>query len=140
MRIMSQAGSIEHEGIVENVSSDSVDIRIASEAACSGCHAEGFCSLTGKEHKIIHVEGKYKVEEGDTVSVVISESTGYKAVFLGYLLPLLILIISLVLFISFSVREIFAGLFSIGVLVPYFLILYFFRERINQNFTFTLKT
>ena len=137
---MSQAGSIEHEGIVENVSSDSVDIRIASEAACSGCHAEGFCSLTGKEHKIIHVEGKYKVEEGDTVSVVISESTGYKAVFLGYLLPLLILIISLVLFISFSVREIFAGLFSIGVLVPYFLILYFFRERINQNFTFTLKT
>ncbi len=137
---MSQAGSIEHEGIVEKVSSDSVDIRIASEAACSGCHAEGFCSLSGKEHKIIHVSGKFKVEEGDTVSVVISESTGYKAVFLGYLMPLLILIISLVILTSFSVKEIFAGLVSIGVLVPYFLILYFFKERINQSFTFTLKT
>lgn len=135
-----QAGRIEHEGKVERVSTDSVDIRIASEAACSGCHAEGFCSLTGREHKIIHVTGKYKVEEGDTVSVVISESTGYKAVFLGYLLPLLLLIISLVLLLSFSVREIIAGLVSIGILAPYFFILYFFRERINQSFTFTLKT
>ena len=39
----------------------------------------------------------------------------------------------------FSVNELTAGLISIAVLVPYFIILYFVRHRIDRSFFFTLK-
>jgi sigma-E factor negative regulatory protein RseC len=67
-------------------------------------------------------------------------STGYKAVVLSYLIPLVIVITGLITLNSLSASELTAGLVSISLLVPYFLILYLFRKKINRSFTFTLKT
>lgn len=139
MRKKSSEGLIDHEGIVQKTDTNSVTVRIVSESACSGCHAEGVCSIAGSQEKIINVAGKYDVVPGDKVTVLMKQSMGYKAIFLSYIIPLFIVIISLVFLVSFSVKELAAGLISIGVLVPYFLILFFFRKRINNSFTFTLK-
>jgi sigma-E factor negative regulatory protein RseC len=140
---MNKSGShstIQHEGIVSKVDGNSVLVRIISSSACSGCHAEGLCGLSGKEEKIIDVKGKYNVSSGDAVTVLMHESMGFKAVFLSYIVPLVILVVSLILLITFSVPELAAGLISISILAPYFIILYFFRKRINESFIFTLKT
>lgn len=134
------SGTIQHEGTVHKINVDSVDIRISPESACSGCHAEGFCNLTGREDKILNVSGKFNVSAGDKVNVVIASSMGVRAVLLGYLIPLIILIAVLVTLTALSVRELIAGLISIGILGPYFLILQLFRKRIDQSFSFTLKT
>ena len=132
-------GTIDHEGIVQKADEKSVIVSISAASACSGCHAEGSCTLSGKEEKIIEVSGRYNVKPGDTVTILMKQSMGYAALFLGYLLPLISVIAILIILISLKVPELVAGLTSLAILIPYYLILYFFRKRINEKFTFTLK-
>lgn len=132
-------GIINHEGIVQKIDDKSVTVSISVASACSGCHAEGNCTLSGKEEKIIEVSGSYNVKPGDTVTILMKQSMGYAALFLGYIFPLLAVISILIILISMKVPELYAGLSSIAILIPYYIILFFFRKRINKNFTFTLK-
>lgn len=133
-------GTIEHEGIVRKSDSNSVTVLISSVSACAGCHAEGYCSLSGKEDKIIDIKGDYSFTPGDEVVVQMKKTMGYKAVFLGYILPLVLIVITLILLISFSVPEGLAGLLTLVMLLPYYLMLWIFRKRIDNNFSFTIKT
>ena len=134
------AVTISHSGIVQRVDAGSVIVKISSAAACAGCHAEGSCILSGKEEKVVQISGGYNVYPGDQVTVLMKQSMGYEALFLGYLIPLLVLIAVLMLLVSFSIPELIAGLLSVTALIPYYIILYFFRTRINRKFRFTIKT
>jgi sigma-E factor negative regulatory protein RseC len=139
---MKDSGSIEtikHEGIIQKTDDKSVIVSISAASACSGCHAEGSCSLSGKEEKIIKVSGNYNVKPGDVVTILMKQSMGYEALLLGYLLPLVSVIVILIVLVSMNVPELLAGLASLAILIPYYIILYFFRKRINEKFTFTLK-
>ncbi len=131
--------TIEHEGIVQKSDNDSVTVSIISSAACSGCHAEGICSLSGKVEKIIEIPGEYQVLPGDFVTVQMKQSSGHTAVFWGYVMPLILLVSILVILISLSIPELIAGLGALAVLIPYYLMLYVFRKRISRKFIFTLK-
>ena len=131
---------IQHEGTVKEVSVSSVVVSIVSCAACAGCQARGFCGMTENEEKIIDIKGKYDVFPGDKVTVQMEESTGMKAVVLSYLVPVFIVVGGLIILQSLSLNELTAGLVSIALLVPWFLILYLFRGKIDRSFTFTLKT
>jgi len=133
-------GTIQHDGTVTKVDGNSVLVSITSNSACSGCHAEGLCGISGKEEKIIDIRGRYNVSPGDSVTVMMEQSTGYKAVVLSYLAPLIIVITGLITCNILSFNELTAGLISILLLVPWYLILYLFRNKINRSFTFTLKT
>ena len=64
---------------------------------------------------------------------------GNKAVVLGYLIPFLLFIAVLVISTSVGIREWIAGIASLGSLVPYYIILYLFRNYLNRTITFTLK-
>jgi positive regulator of sigma E activity len=132
--------TIQHDGIVQKVGNDSVVVAISASSACAGCHAEGLCNMTAKEEKIIDVQGKYNVVPGDTVTVLMQQSMGYKAIALSYLIPVLVVIVSLFVLVSLDIPELTAGLISIGILLPYFLVLFLLRRRIDRIFTFTLKT
>lgn len=132
-------GTIEHEGTVQKVGSDSVTVNIHPVSACSGCHADGYCSLSGRKEKTIRISGRYDVKPGEKVTVMMNESTGFRAVVLGYIVPLAVLVFSLAVLTAVSVNELTAGIISVAVLVPYFLILYLTRHRIERNFLFTLK-
>jgi sigma-E factor negative regulatory protein RseC len=133
------SGIINHKGIVQRREDNSVFVAISSLSACSGCHAEGSCGMTGKEEKIIEVRGKYNVNPGDQVTILMRQSMGYAALSLGYIIPAVVVIAVLLTLISFGVPELLSGLASIAILVPYYIVLYFFRKTINEKFTFTLK-
>jgi sigma-E factor negative regulatory protein RseC len=139
MKNSESPGSISHEGVVQNVDEKAAIVRITTTSACSGCHAGGSCTLSGKEEKIIEITGRYNVSPGDTVTVLMKQSMGYAALLLGYLLPLVSVITILILLISLDLTELSAGLLSLTILIPYYSILYLFRKRINEKFTFTLK-
>jgi sigma-E factor negative regulatory protein RseC len=139
---MKKTGSfdtIRHEGTVKRVGNDSVLVSISSGSACSGCHAEGVCSLSGKEEKIIDIKGSYHVSPGDPVTVLMRESMGFKAVVLSYIVPLFIVIAGLVIFSSLSFSEPASGGAALLLLLSYFIVLYLFRKRIDRSFYFTLK-
>ncbi len=133
-------GNIEHEGVVKKSDNSSVTVRILSETACAGCHAEGSCSMSGVKEKIVEVHGSYNVSPGDNVTVLMKRSMGYTALFLGYIIPLILLITSLIILLSLSVQEASAGLMSLGIAGIYYLLLYFFRDWIGNKFVFTIKT
>lgn len=132
--------TIQHDGEVRKADANSVTVRITSLSACSGCHAEGSCTISGKEEKLIEISGRYNVTVGDIVTVIMKKSMGYVAILLGYFLPLFILLIILIILNLFSVPELTAGLFSLAMLIPYYAFLYLFRRKIDKKFTFSIKT
>jgi sigma-E factor negative regulatory protein RseC len=139
MKDSSGETTISHKGIVQKSDNESVTVLITAESACKGCHAEGSCTLSGTEEKIVEVKGSFDVRNGDTVTVMMKQSTGFNALFLGYLLPLVIVITLLILLAIMKYSELVSGLLAISSLLPYYLILYLLRKRINDKFIFSLK-
>ncbi|MCD4746361.1 MAG: SoxR reducing system RseC family protein [Bacteroidales bacterium] len=131
---------ISHKGIINNIDNNKIYISIISQSACASCHVKGMCSVADMKEKIIEIENtknnNYKI--GDTVTVVMEKSSGTKAVVLGYFIPFIILLISLIVLISITNNEGLSGLISIGILIPYYLILYIFRDKLKKIFVFKL--
>lgn len=130
---------INHEGVVTSNSGKSVIVTISSQSACSGCHAKGSCGMTGTSVKTIEVIGNYDVQPGDVVNVLMDQSMGFTALFFGYLLPFISVLSVLIIMISMNIPELKAGLVSLGSLLPYYLVLYLFRNKLGEKFTFTIK-
>ena len=135
------SGTIIHPGIIESINGDKVSVRILSQSACSSCHAKGACSVADIEEKIIEADlnpsGNWK--PGDQVMVRMEESLGRKAVLIGYGLPLVVLVVSIIIFLSLLNHEGLAALLSILMLVPYYLTLYLFRKRLQKEFRFRIE-
>jgi sigma-E factor negative regulatory protein RseC len=140
MKESKSPGSISHQGIVKEKTGKSVFVSIISVSACSECHKENLCSISGNKEKIVEITGDYDVMPGDAVTVLMKQSMGHAAVVLGYFLPFILVIATLVILFSFKISELFAGLISLAILAPYYYILFLFRRKINKKFTFTLKT
>lgn len=134
------SNNIEHEGIVREADEKSVTVLLAPITACSGCHSEKSCGMSGNVEKIVNIYGKYNVKTGDNVTVTMEQSLGYSALFIGYLMPLLLVVFLLVILISLSINELSAGLISIGVLIPYYSGLFLYRKYIDKKFSFTIKS
>jgi sigma-E factor negative regulatory protein RseC len=139
MKDSSGKAVINHTGIVQKSDNESVTVLITSESACKGCHAEGSCNLSGREEKIVEVKGLYNVKIGDTVTVSMKQSSGFIALFLGYIMPLIIVLIFLILLGRAGYSELVTGLLSLSSLLPYYVVLFFMRDRINDKFVFSLK-
>jgi len=130
---------ITHEGIIDRIGSDSVFVRILSKSACSACHSKGMCSVSEMTEKLIEVKHTGSdYTKGQTVNVVLDSSLGNKAVVLGYLIPFILLIVTLLVSSRF-LSELWAGLLAIAVLVPYFLLLFIFKNRLSQTFFFRIE-
>ncbi len=137
---MESHGKIEHSGVVESVSGRTVRVSFTSRSACGDCRARHFCVEGSAQERFVDVtdaSGAYHT--GDSVRVIMKESQGYLAIFLGYLLPFLVLIALLVLLNYLTKNELITGLLALTGLALYFVILYFFRNRIKQTFTFALE-
>ena len=136
---MPQKQTIEHTGIVQTINERSIDVRIVSHPACMGCAATNICDVSDAKEKIINTVKSIDVVVGEEVNVVMSQTQGFKALFLGYLLPFLIIMFFLITLSSLGVKELVAGLIAFGSLLPYYLIIYKMRGRIDRNFSFSIK-
>lgn len=131
---------IEQKGIVEDIKANRIRIRFQPLSVCDNCQTKSICNLKGNQGnsvEIIDKSGIYKV--GDEVKLIIKKSLGYAALFLGYLLPLIIVLLFLFLLLSFGYNEILAVLGSLSVLAVYYLILYLIRNNISNRFKITLE-
>lgn len=90
-----------------------------------------------KEVEITNFHGSYL--PGQEVSVVFRESLGFKALVYGYVLPFLLVLFILIFIYSVTNNEVIAGLSALSALLPYYLILYFFRSVLKKIFNFELE-
>jgi sigma-E factor negative regulatory protein RseC len=131
---------IDHEGVVDRIEGDKAHVRIVSESACAACHAKGVCGAADQEEKFIDVSLMGAAfRKGESVRVEVSNHLGLKAVALGYVYPFLLLMAVLILLVASGVSELKAGLAALISLLPYYLLLYLFRKRIESTFTFSIK-
>ena len=76
---------------------------------------------------------------GDKVIVSLAPRFGFLAVFYGYILPLLVMLITLLTVVFAGFSELIAGLSSIIVLIPYYFWLFLNRARFRQQFNFKIS-
>lgn len=127
-------------GIVESIGDGYINVQIHNDSACSTCYSKGACTSMGSGDRIIEVEfDKTKeVLPGDKVDIEMVSSQGWIAVLVGYIIPFILLITTL-LIVSNYTGEATSALVALGVLVPYYSILFMVRNKMKKYFRFTLK-
>ena len=130
-----------HNGIIKSIDGNKIEVLILSQSACSSCNSKNMCSISEMKEKLIEIynfkENKYKI--GDNVQVIMSLTMGNKAVFLGYGLPFLVLLVSLIFTFNITNSEAISGIVTIISLTLYYLLLAAFRKKISKTFSFQLK-
>jgi positive regulator of sigma E activity len=76
---------------------------------------------------------------GQEVTVVMRELSGFKALFYGYILPFILVLATLIIVYAITGSEALSGLISLGILVPYYITLYFLRDYLKKVFKFELE-
>lgn len=130
---------ITHEGIIDHIEKDVVFVRILSKSACASCHSKGMCSVSEMTEKLVEIHNAGpQFTTGQEVNVILDQTMGNKAVVLGYLIPFVIMIVTLVVASSF-LSELWAGLSAIAILTPYYLLLYVFKNKLSKTFSFRIE-
>ena len=131
---------ISHEGRIVVITSQFTTVEILSASACGSCHAAGLCGVSDAVTKVIQIPtttGNWK--EGQIVEVCLKRSMGFKAVWLAYAIPLLLLLAVVLGLYTLGVKELYAGLAGIGAALLYYLILRLFREKLSNEYSFFIK-
>lgn len=131
---------IQHDGIITQIEKDKLLVSIISMASCASCQVKGACSASDVKEKIVevktHADQEYKV--GDKVVIAIDQGVGLWAVLFGYVFPLVVVVVALIIFTNIIEDEGLAGLLAIALLLPYYSILYLTRKAMSNSFEFKL--
>ena len=132
---------ITHKGRIVAIDPEITTIEIISEAACASCHAKGLCGLGEQQVKRVEVRTSAWTprQVGDEVEVVLKKAMGYKAVFIAYGMPLVVLFVALMVLNSLGIGELYAGLGAIGAVILCYFVIFLFRNKISKDYSFYLK-
>lgn len=132
---------ISHSGIVDSIDGCSVRVRILQTSACTGCKIASHCNASEMKVKTVDVyctdAAAYQV--GQQVVVSTSMKVANRALLVGFGLPLLVLLVTLVVARALDCDEATAGLTAVAMLVPYFLMVWVLRDRIGRSVTFQIE-
>ncbi len=132
---------VKHEGVVSKITNDVVTISLKGNINCEACNAKAACGVSESNSKEIEVSySTQPLKLNENVEVLLKKSLGLKAVFWAYVFPFIIMM-TVLLIASTLFKEWIAGLLSIAVLVPYYLMLYVLRNTFKKAFKLSiLKT
>ena len=125
---------VKHEGIVSRISSNSITVSLKGNLHCEACNAKSACGVSDSGTKEIEVQTLGRsVELHEHVEVFLEKGLGLKAVFWAYVFPF-ILLFTVLLVASAIYPEWIAGLLAIGILLPYYLLLYVLKNSFKSAF------
>ena len=143
---------IKHDGIVIAVNGDgTVLVRIVQTSACAACKAKAMCaSAESKEKEIVALfvgeeakrrEGERQdIKLGDEVVVMVQQKMGWKAILLAYMLPFIVMITVVAIGNGLlGIREEVIGTAALCALGVYYIVLGFFKDKIQKEFSFTAR-
>lgn len=133
--------TIGHLAKVIETTKEFTTVEFTQQSACATCHAKGMCSLTDESVKILSLPADpwNKYEVGEEVMVEMRQSLGLKAVWLCYLVPLLVFMVVMFTLSKLGLGDLAVGLSSVASVVLYYLILYIIRDKISNEYVFVLK-
>ena len=138
---MSKKNEIVHSGKIIEITPDFTTVEIIVSSACSSCHAKGLCGMSEDEQKLISLPTDPYSEHavGDEVKVCTKMSMGLKAVWISYVIPLMILMILILSLSAVLKSEVVVGLASVCGVAVYYLVIWLLRDRLNNEFVFYIK-
>jgi sigma-E factor negative regulatory protein RseC len=86
--------------------------------------------------KIISADFEGNMNTGDNVNVTIEEKFSWIAVFFSFLLPFIVLIASFLISLQIINNDIISAVIGIGMLIPYYAILFLFKRSFQKRFLF----
>lgn len=132
---------ITHNGIIQAIEDEGITVRILQSAACGSCKIAGYCSASDQKEKLIYVAhsniADYHV--GESVVVYTEASTGYRAILIGYVIPLVLLVMTLFIIKEVTESDPLAALGSIGILIPYYFVVFLLRRKIYRMVEFKIE-
>ena len=137
----SECKEISHRGRIVSVTPEVTTVQIVSESACAACHAKGLCSLGDSTVKEIELptRGWDNWKAGDEVDVVLRASMGHKAVWLAYVVPLVLMVAALLGTLAAGGSELLAGALAIAAIAVWYLLLWLLRDRLRNEYIFNIK-
>ena len=132
---------ITHRGKIIDITPDFTTIEIIASSACSSCHAKSLCGMSEDQEKLIMLAtdpyAAHKV--GDEVEVCTKMTMGLKAVWISYVIPLAVLMILILSLSGVFENEALRGLAAIAGVGVYYFVIWLFRDRLKNEFTFYIK-
>lgn len=133
---------ITHSGTVERVEPSRVFVRIDQRSACSACKAASLCNASEHREKIVEIEDAHasQYEVGEKVVISTDMGTGYRAVALGFGIPLVVMLATIAIVKAATDNQGLAALIGLAVLAPYFLMIFVIREKLKRKFRFRIDS
>ena len=132
---------ISHPGVVVGINDKDIEIEILSSSMCGSCGIKSACGMSEMQEKRVTVPKPADKEfiVGQPVKIIMNASQGNKAALFAYFIPAFLLVAIIVLLSNLSIKEWIAALVGIGVIAVYYLVLYFFRDKLRDNFTYEIR-
>lgn len=131
---------ISHEGIITAINDNNVEVKILSKSACASCNIKGACNMSEMKEKIININtpkaNDFQIGQNVMVSMGLGQAN--KAVVFAYVIPTIILFSMIFILNHFKIEEGINALISISFLVPYYLILFLFRDKMKRKFEYEI--
>ena len=134
---------ISHSGVIEQIESDRVHVRIVQTSACAACKVAGYCNAAESKEKIIDVfcdTAAKNLHVGQQVTVTTSGTVAAKALLWGFGLPFILLVSVLAIVLLLTSSEGMAALCALAALVPYYFVLWLLRDRMRNELSFQIVT
>ncbi len=130
---------ISHAGVVESKNAGWLRVKISQTSACAACKVSRHCNAMESKDKTIEIYDPLaaeKYKEGDAIVVSMPGSMGHKAVLWAFIVPFLLLVVTIFGVMYFTHDEAWAALSGVGILVPYYGAVYLLRHKISEQFVF----
>ncbi|MDP2087846.1 MAG: SoxR reducing system RseC family protein [Flavobacteriaceae bacterium] len=136
--IKSNRNLIKHRGIISKITNGVVTVSLLGNVHCEACNAKSSCGISESDVKEIEVyDASQLYELNETVELVLQKDLGLKAVFWAYLVPFIVMISTLII-TSIFFKEWIAGLVSLLILIPYYLILHILKNSFKKVYNFSI--
>ena len=150
-----------HSGVISQIKRGSVIVSLDKNVHCETCHAKGACGVTDSANKQIEVVNSGRdytlnepVEESSQTALElvlrrndgtkmaeaseIIPGLGHKAVFWAYVFPFMLMLLTL-LTASYFLTEWVAGLLSLLILIPYYLLMRGMKDYFKRTFDISIQ-
>ena len=132
---------ISHPGVVVGISDKDIEVEILSSSSCGSCGIKSACGMSEMTEKRLTLPKPDDKEfiVGQPVRITMNVSQGNKAALFAYFIPAFLLVAIIVILSNLSVKEWLAALIGIGAISIYYLVLYFFKEKLKSEFKYEIR-
>jgi sigma-E factor negative regulatory protein RseC len=127
-------------GRVVAIDGNVITVEIATSSACGACAAKDLCQTERQNRQIcIYDSQANNFQIGEEVNILADSGQGLKAAVLAYGLPLILLLVAVIIAKSCGLSDFISSISGIIILIPYYLGVFFFRNKIKREFYFTIS-